>query len=207
MNFLAHLYLSGNVHELMVGNFIADHVKGSQIKIFGQGVKDGIILHRSIDAYTDSSSVVRESVIRLRPAFRKYAGVIVDMFYDHFLAKYWSDYSDITLEAFTIDCYAVLRQHTETIPERSKRMLIFMERENWLLAYREAAGLDAAFKGMAHRATFSSGMENAVEALLENYNSYLAEFRLFFPDLVTYAEEIRLSIKTNHGGTETTEVI
>ena len=202
MNFLAHLYLSGNLPELMVGNFIADHVKGNQIELFGPGVKDGIMLHRSIDAYTDGHPVVRESIIRLRPAFRKYAGVIVDMFYDHFLARYWSDYSEISLEAFTIDCYKVLRQHTGPLPERSRRMLHYMERDNWLLAYREPGGLESAFRGMAHRTTFYSGMENAVEALLEDYDNYLSEFRLFFPELVAYAQQIRADLKIKPGMSE-----
>lgn len=206
MNFLAHLYLSGNQPELMVGNFIADHVKGNQIELFGPGVKDGILLHRSIDAYTDGHPVVRDSVIRLRPAFRKYAGVIVDMFYDHFLAKYWPNYSETSLEDFTTDCYNVLRQYSGPLPERSRRMLYYMERDNWLLAYRETAGLETAFRGMAHRTTFYSGMENAVGALLGDYDNYFSEFSLFFPDLVIYAEQIRLSLKSNHGGTETTEV-
>lgn len=200
MNFLAHLYLSGNLPDLMVGNFIADHVKGSQIELFDQGVKDGIILHRGIDAYTDGHPVVRESVIRLRPGFRKYAGVIVDMFYDHFLARYWSDYSEKSLEVFSADCYAVLRKYTGYLPERSRRMLHYMEKDNWLMAYREPDGLDRAFRGMAHRTTFYSGMENAVQALLEDYDNYLAEFRLFFPDLVEYAEKVRMGIDNRNGG-------
>ena len=191
MNFLAHQYLSGNLPDLMVGNFIADHVKGNQIALFSPGVKEGIILHRSIDAFTDGHPVVRDSVIRLRPAFRKYAGVIVDMFYDHFLARYWSDYSTISLEDFTAECYAVLSRHTGPLPERSRRMLYFMERDNWMLAYRDPAGLDKAFRGMAHRTTFYSGMENAVGALLEDYDNYRSEFSRFFPELVTYADEIR----------------
>lgn len=206
MNFLAHLYLSGNLPELMVGNFIADHVKGNQIELFDAGVKDGIMLHRSIDAYTDGHQVVRESVMRLRPAFRKYAGVIVDIYYDHFLARNWSTYSETSLEDFTANCYTILRQYTGPLPERSRRMLYFMERDNWLLAYREPAGLQAAFRGMAQRTTFYSGMENAVEALQEEYDNYLSEFSLFFPDLVAFAEQKRKSLKTDHGGTETTEV-
>jgi acyl carrier protein phosphodiesterase len=200
MNFLAHLYLSGSQPELLVGNFIADHVKGNQIMLFGPGVKDGITLHRSIDAFTDGHPVVRESVIRLRPGFRKYAGVIVDMFYDHFLARYWAEYSETTLEDFTAGCYSILQQHTGPLPERSRRMLYYMERDNWLLAYREPEGLETAFRGMAYRTSFYSGMENAVVALLENYESYSKEFGLFFPELVEYAEKVRTDINNKNGG-------
>jgi acyl carrier protein phosphodiesterase len=191
MNFLAHLYLSGDYPNLIVGNFIADHVKGNQIELFSTGVKEGIILHRSIDAYTDGHEIVRKSVMRLRPGFRKYAGVVVDMFYDHFLAANWHDYSDVTLEVFTARCYKILQTHKGPLPERTKRMLYYMVRDNWLLAYARTDGIQAALDGMAGRTSFYSGMENATAALLENYHDYLAEFRQFFPDIVSHATQFR----------------
>jgi acyl carrier protein phosphodiesterase len=199
MNFLAHLYLSGNHPDLMVGNFIADHVKGNQIDLFKSSVKDGILLHRSIDAYTDGHQIVRQSVIRLRPAFRKYAGVIVDMFYDHFLAKNWHDYSEITLEVFTARCYSVLQNYKGPLPERTRKMLYFMVRDNWLLAYSRTEGIQAALDGMATRTSFYSGMENATEALLEGYDNYLMEFRKFFPDLIIHASNKRNELITKTG--------
>ncbi len=94
MNFLAHLYLSGNDEQLMIGNFIADSVKGSSYKNFPDGIKRGILLHRAIDFYSDNHSVFLKSVERLRPNYHKYAGVIVDIFFDHFLAKNWKEYSE-----------------------------------------------------------------------------------------------------------------
>ena len=191
MNFLAHLYLSGDHPDLMVGNFIADHVKGNQIEIYNSGIKDGIILHRRIDAYTDSHQIVRKSVMRLRPGFRKYAGVVVDMFYDHFLAANWHDYSDVTLEVFAAKCYSVLQNHKELLPERTKRMLHFMARDNWLHAYARTDGIHAALDGMASRTAFHSGMENAVDALLEDYDAYLSEFRIFFPEIINHSALLR----------------
>jgi acyl carrier protein phosphodiesterase len=206
MNFLAHLYLSGDHSDLMVGNFIADHVKGNQIELFSNRVKNGIILHRGIDAFTDGHETVRKSVIRLRPGFRKYAGVVVDMFYDHFLAANWHDYSEVSLEVFTAQCYSILQNYIGPLPERTKRMLYFMVRDNWLLAYARKDGIQAALNGMASRTSFYSGMENAVEALLEDYNDYLSEFREFFPDLVTHSNLLRNEIlnKTADSNNETT---
>jgi len=204
MNFLAHLYLSGDHPNLMVGNFIADHVKGNQIELFRSNVKDGIILHRSIDAFTDGHEIVRQSVMRLRPGFRKYAGVIVDMFYDHFLASNWQDYSNVTLEVFTTQCYSVLQNYKGPLPERTKRMLYFMVRNNWLLAYARVDGIQAALDGMAKRTSFYSGMENATEALLENYEDFLLEFRKFFPDIIAHASLLKneLMAKTGNPITE-----
>lgn len=203
MNFLAHLYLSGNHPDLMVGNFIADHVKGNQIELFSNGVKDGIILHRGIDSFTDGHEIVRKSVMRLRPGFSKYAGVVVDMFYDHFLAVNWHDYSIVTLEVFTAECYTVLQNYPGALPERTKRMLYFMTRDNWLLAYARTDGIQAALAGMASRTSFYSGMENAVEALLEDYDDYLSEFRWFFPDLVNHASLLRKELLTKTGDSNT----
>jgi acyl carrier protein phosphodiesterase len=199
MNFLAHLYLSGNHPELMVGNFIADHVKGNQFELFSSGIKDGIILHRSIDTFTDGHEIVRRSVLRLRPAFRKYAGVIVDMFYDHFLAANWHDYSLVTLEVFAAECFSVLYNYHAAIPERSKRMLYFMARDNWLLAYAHTGGIQTALEGMANRTSFYSGMENAVEALLDDYDDYLTEFRTFFPEVITHAHILKNDLLNKTG--------
>lgn len=199
MNFLAHLYLSGNHPDLMVGNFIADHVKGNQIQLFRSGVRDGIVLHRSIDAFTDGHETVRQSVIRLRPSFRKYAGVVVDMFYDHFLASNWKDYSEVTLEVFSNHCYSVLQNYTGPLPERTKRMLYFMSRDNWLLAYARTEGIQTALRGMAGRTSFYSGMENAADALLEGYDDFRSEFRLFFPDLVNHASLMRNDLLAKTG--------
>lgn len=203
MNFLAHLYLSGDYPDLMVGNFIADHVKGNQIELFSAGVREGIILHRSIDAFTDGHEIVRQSVMRLRPGFRKYAGVVVDMFYDHFLAANFQDYSEDTLEDFTARCYNVLQTYDGPLPQRTNRMLHFMARDNWLLAYARTDGIRAALNGMASRTSFYSGMENAVDALLENYDDYLLEFRTFFPDIIEHSTLFRKEIQNKTGDSKT----
>ena len=92
MNFLAHLFLSGEPGELMVGNFIADSVKGNAMNDFSEGIQKGIILHRAIDTFTDSHNEMQKSKERLRPRYKKYAPVITDIFYDHFLAVNWQDY-------------------------------------------------------------------------------------------------------------------
>ncbi|MGB3774600.1 MAG: DUF479 domain-containing protein, partial [Leeuwenhoekiella sp.] len=95
MNFLAHIYLSQYDEQVTIGNFIADGIKGSKYKQFPIPIQKGILLHRSIDAYTDAHHLVRKSTKRLHPHYHHYSGIIVDIFYDHFLAKNWSSYSDI----------------------------------------------------------------------------------------------------------------
>src|SRR5688572_23493915 len=100
MNFLAHLYLSGDFDELMIGNFMADFVKGKPSPSIHPQIVKGIELHRQIDTYTDTHPIVKASKVRLQPTYRKYAGVIVDMYYDHFLAIHWQKYSSVSLHEF-----------------------------------------------------------------------------------------------------------
>src|SRR6185312_17177742 len=97
MNFLAHLYLAGEDNELILGNFIADAVKGHAFDKYPAQVAKGILMHRSIDYFSDTHPVYLQTVHRLAPTYHKFSGVITDMFYDHFLASSWSDYSDIPL--------------------------------------------------------------------------------------------------------------
>ncbi len=118
MNFLAHLYLSGNDEQLMIGNFIADSVKGSSFRNYPEGIAKGIMLHRAIDFYSDNHSVFLQSVIRLRPNYRKYAGVIVDIFYDHFFAKIWEKYFEDPLEQYADEVHALMLKNVFLMPAK-----------------------------------------------------------------------------------------
>jgi acyl carrier protein phosphodiesterase len=189
MNYLAHLYLSGTDHEIMTGNFIGDHVKGKNYDGFSEGIIKGIELHRAIDTFTDAHAAVGESKARLRPAFHKYAPVIVDVFYDHFLAAGWKKYSSIKLSDYTKFTYEVILRRKEIIPERALRMLSHMVPHNWLLNYAHLEGINKALTGMASRTTFNSGMEKATQWLEKDYDLYKEEFELFFPDLEKHAHD------------------
>lgn len=191
MNFLAHAFLSGNEPELLLGNFIADSVKGKQIELYTPAVAKGIRLHRLIDTYTDTHEIVGETKARLRPKYRKFAPVIADMFYDHFLASSFEKYSSEPLHAYTQHVYAIVHESFDMLPERMQHILPHMMQHDWLKGYAQLEGIDRALTGMSRRATFVSGMETAVEELQENYALYAAEFEAFFPELVKYVEEVR----------------
>ena len=186
MNFLAHLFLSGGDDELKVGNFIGDSVKGRDLSAYPARVQDGIRLHRSIDRYTDTHHIVMNSKLRLRPKYHKYAPVIIDMFYDHFLASLWGDYSKITLEQFIQESYDLLNSKIDIMPERTQFMLPYMIKGNWLLGYRELTGLDRSLTGMSKRSKFKSNMEHAVADLEQDYEKYKQEFQAFFPDIIGF---------------------
>ncbi len=187
MNYLAHLFLAGSEPELVLGNFIADHIKGSDVLKYSETTRKGIVMHRAIDAFTDQHPVVKQSIERLRPDFRKYSGVIVDMYYDHFLSAHWNEFSHINLEDFTRSRYQILNTFQLILPERSARLLYYMERQNWLQSYGSLDGMQQAFNGMSRRTTFESRMEHAVDNLKADYHEFSLEFQQFFPELQAYA--------------------
>ncbi len=189
MNFLAHLYLSGNDEQLMIGNFIADSVKGNHYNKFPKGIQKGILLHRAIDFYSDNHPVFLKSVERLRPKYRKYAGVIVDMFYDHFLAKNWKDYSEISLEQYAGEVHSLMLKNILHMPERSLLFLKHAMRTDLLIIYASTDGIGRALNGMSRRTTFKSNMEFAAEDLNEFYPEFEKEFRIFFEDARVFAKK------------------
>jgi len=189
LNYLAHAFLSGTDDELLVGNFIADSVRGSQLQHFPSRIAQGIFLHRQIDAYTDIHPVVQKSKERLRPKYRKYAGVITDIFYDHFLAVNFSLFSHLSLSQYAQHVYTVVNRYELFLPEKVNYFLPYMIKQNWLLHYAELSGIRQSLTGLSRRTTFVSEMETAADELEENYDFYATEFLEFFPDLQAYVQK------------------
>ena len=135
LNFLAHTYLSGNDEDLKIGNFLGDFVKGRLNKLskaqYSEGIIKGMALHREIDFFTDSHSVVRRSIDRLQPKYHKFSGIVVDMFYDHVLARNFAQYSEISLEKYSQNFYDLLEKRKTDIPEAMERMIESLVRRNW----------------------------------------------------------------------------
>jgi acyl carrier protein phosphodiesterase len=197
MNFLAHLYLAGDSESLIIGNFIGDFVKGRIKDQFTSEINSGIIMHREIDFFTDNHPVVLESKIRLRSRYRHYSGVLVDMYYDHLLAVNWPNYSQVSLEHFTENKYAILKAHLEILPERVQFILTHMINDNWLLNYRNMEGINRSLNGMARRTKFKSGLESGASDLLLNYTLFDQEFNAFFPELIEYVNQLKLKLTNN----------
>ncbi|MCG8384186.1 MAG: acyl carrier protein phosphodiesterase [Cytophagales bacterium] len=189
MNFLAHAYLSGNSTKLLVGNFIGDFVKGKQYRNLEEEVAQGVLLHRAIDDFTDQHPVVGQSKAKLREKYRHYAGVIVDMAYDHFLASNWSRYHSQGLLEYTKKVYAIIEDHNPILPGRMETMLHYMKQDNWLYQYATLEGIDQALTGMSRRTKFDSKMDEAVIDIENHYQDLKAEFETFLPDAVKFAKE------------------
>ena len=182
MNFLAHIYLSGEDEHVKIGNYMADSV-GNKIDDFPSGVKKGILLHRAIDTYTDQHPVFRQGTKRLHPIYHNYAGVIMDMFYDHLLAKNWSKYSDVPLENYAQDFYDILRRNENILAEKTKKQSSYMIQYNWLTEYASLEGIGVILAQMDHRTKHKSGMANSVKELKQYYSEFEQEFFAFFEDM------------------------
>jgi acyl carrier protein phosphodiesterase len=195
MNFLAHIYLSGNSDLLKIGNFMADGIRGKQFETYPQEIQKGITLHRTIDTFTDAHPIFRESTKKLHSRYHHYAGVIVDVFYDHFLAKNWNSYSDENLEEF-IECfYQSLRDNRSILSPRTANFMDVMFRENWLLSYKTVEGIDKILTQMDRRTKNQSKMQFATEELQEFYIKFEEEFTLFFQDLQEHVRDQLISIR------------
>ena len=189
MNFLAHLYLSKSNKNILIGNFIADSVKGKDYNNYKPEVKAGILLHRAIDYYTDTHPTVKKSMHRLNKRYRHYDGVIIDILYDHFLAKNWANYSEIPLELYANEVYTHLQENVDFFPERVQKLLPFMIEYNWLVGYASLEGIELVLNGMNKRTKGVSQMNLAIEDLRLHYKELEEDFTLFFEDILLFTEE------------------
>ena len=183
MNYLAHIFLSGENPNIMIGNFMADSIKGSKYTSYTPEIQKGILLHRQIDTATDAHPSFRHSTKRLHKKYGHFSGIVVDIFYDHFLAKNWSNYSNIPLEDYIQEFYKLLRKNTEILPENIQKMTPIMMKGNWLLSYADLDGIDRVLGGMNRRTKNMSGMDKAGQELREFYSLFEADFKLVMKDL------------------------
>jgi len=194
MNFLAHIYLSGNDEGVIIGNFIADGIKGKRYEKFPPQIAKGILLHRAIDSFTDAHPTVHQSTARLHKNYSHYSGVIVDILYDHFLAKNWNRYSDVPLEDYVQNFYGLLRKNFTTLPPRIQKMMPYMIADNWLLSYATIEGIGKILAQMNVRTKGISKMNLAVAELQKYYGEFEAEFTSFFEELIAYSQQKLLAL-------------
>ena len=187
MNYLAHAYLSFNHEEILVGNLISDFVKGKNKFNYPEGIQKGITLHRAIDTFTDGHEATKLAKNIFRPAYRLYSGAFVDVVYDHFLATDANEFNEETLENFSENVYDVLDNHINYLPERFARMFPYMKLQNWLFNYHTRWGTEASFGGLVKRARYIAESETAASLFEEHYKSLHEYYRIFFPDLKSFA--------------------
>ena len=189
MNFLAHIYLSFDDPEITLGNFFADHIRGNKYQHLPIKVQKGILLHREIDTYTDAHPIAKQSSKRLHKNYSHYSRVIVDIYYDHFLAKNWNVYSELVLDEFVTNFYHLLQENFEILPLGTQRMMPYMVADNWLVNYANLEGISRVLHGMNRRTNNRSRMNYAIDDLQEHYEAFESEFTAFFKELITFSQQ------------------
>ena len=183
MNYLAHIYLSGEDEMIRIGNFMADGIRGKDYLKFPPNIQKGILLHRTIDSFTDTHPIYRKSKHRLHENFGHYSGVIMDIFYDHFLAKNWHHYHSTPLNIYAEEFYLLLRNNYTLLTERTKNMLPFMIARDWLTSYASIAGIEMVLFQMDYKTKHRANMPQAIHELNCFYTEFEDEFTVFFKDL------------------------
>ncbi|WP_372769427.1 ACP phosphodiesterase [Lutibacter sp.] len=189
MNFLAHLYLSKNNKNILIGNFIADAVKGKKHENYPKEIQSGILLHRAIDYFTDTHPIARKSKRRLHERYDHYDGVIIDILYDHYLAKNWRHYSEIPLDIYANSVYTFFQANIGIFPAKIQKLLPYMIEYNWLVSYASLEGIEKVLIGMNKRTKGVSKMDMAIGDLVQHYEEFESDFTVFFKDLIQFTEE------------------
>ncbi len=198
MNILAHGYLSeltplGRNDGVLIGNFAGDFIKGAPAHPRHALLPDellGVRLHRAIDSFTDAHPDVATVRTILHPRCHKYAGVAVDVFFDHFLAVHFQELTGESLTDFVPYFQNTLLQNTARLPESAGRMLAAMVRYDWLTHYQTADGVDRSLKGLARRTAFPSGLDTVIEDFMANYTAIGDAFSRFWPALVAEVRRV-----------------
>ncbi|MAD98151.1 MAG: ACP phosphodiesterase [Flavobacteriaceae bacterium] len=181
----------------MIGNFIADHIKGKEMFNYNKGIQRGILLHRAIDEYTDKHPIVKISKDRLHPRYRHYDGVIIDIFYDYYLAKNWERYSSMPLDIFAQHVYELL-ENMPNLPTKTQRFSGYMIQYDLLVNYRDLDTIAQVLDGMNRRSKMKSQMHLAIEDLRSHENEFEQDFHTFFDDLQSFAQQKLTEIENTH---------
>jgi acyl carrier protein phosphodiesterase len=183
MNFLAHAYLSFDDPELLVGNMIADALKGKPVE-YPEKIQKGIYLHRNIDSYTDQHELVRATRKIFYPVISHYALVISDVIYDHFLGVNWNKYHHDSLFDFSQRSYKELDNHIIYVPERFQKIFQFMKEDNWFVMYSKHEGIHRTIDRLSYRSKGFTFSKETIDIFEKNYSELEGHFLDFFPQLI-----------------------
>ena len=193
MNFLAHVYLSGNNPSLAIGNLIADKIKGKKVHELPREFQKGIYLHRYIDQFTDQHLRFKKCVKELFPVYRHYSRVIVDLYFDHFLAKNWSHYHKIPLNEFSKNFYGKLTDSSIVFSDSIQKFIIILVSHDWFGQYESISGLKNILGQMEKRTKFPSKLSDSINDLKIKYSYFENHFFIFFDELI---DNIKNKIKS-----------
>ncbi|MES2681226.1 MAG: ACP phosphodiesterase [Bacteroidota bacterium] len=182
MNYLAHAFLSGNNHDLLVGNFIADHIRGNHFTGYSPAVIEGIYLHRRIDTFTDAHPLFKASKRVFYNGFERYSGILIDIYFDYFLAKDFNKYSTVALKQFSEQVYKVYQQAQALLPQSSSRFLDYVIKNNIYTSYSALAGIEQVLTHLSHRMSHGVRLQDSVKIFREQEVILQTNFDVFFKE-------------------------
>jgi acyl carrier protein phosphodiesterase len=191
MNYLAHTLLSGKDEHIIIGNFLADIIRKNELNTIDIKYNNGFILHRAIDAYTDSHDSIKLVTKVLRTNHKKYAPVVTDILLDYILGQSWHVYCNEPIQNFADIRYEIIRNHIGHFPERIRPIVAKMIDGNFLIKYTTIEGLMFTFEKIQEVARFPSDFTQAIEDLEENYDLLNKQFNTFFPQLIAHIKEMQ----------------
>ena len=186
MNYLAHLFLSANIEGLIIGNFIGDSVKGDDYLDYPEPIKNGIILHRKIDNFTDHHSIIHDAKHYFKPEFDKYSGVLIDVYFDHFLAKNFYKFSQISLADFEINIQILLKNNFMYLNSKSKLFYEYMLKHDILSANTQLSAIEKVLNGITHRIEHRSELVKSITIFNDNYDALEQLFFVFWNEISEY---------------------
>jgi acyl carrier protein phosphodiesterase len=188
LNFLAHIYLSGNNDRVKVGNFIGDWIKGKQYQKYHIDIQKGVLLHRQIDSFTDKHQIVKETRQLFYSCSGRYSGIVLDVVFDHFLSFNWHKYSNIPLNHFIDNTHLLLMNYSQLFPFRIRRIFPSLIYNNWIRQYISFYGLEKVLTRMSMRTSLPNVSVDTIVILKNNYEYINHNFQLFFDELIDYCE-------------------
>lgn len=195
MNYLAHLFLSGESNDLLAGNFMGDAVKGNQFRKFPESIQQGILLHRKIDFFTDNHPIVKDAINLFKPLYARHTGIFTDILYDHFLSISWKNYHQLPLNQYIDEKMKILATYYLHFPARLKSIFPMMYLNQWFKRYQTLDGIDQVMLGMSKHTSFpgySSEMKKLVishsETLLTGFHQFMNEIQIEIQDFLQQSE-------------------
>ena len=189
MNYLAHAYLSFNQPAILAGNIISDFIKGKKQFDYPDDIRQGIILHRAIDTFTDEHAATREAKKIFMPHYRLYSGPFTDLAFDYFLANDNRQFTESSLYSFSQETYSILDKYLAVFPSSFVQVYPHMKKYNWLFNYRFPEGIEKSFAGIARRAKYITESETAFALFKENYKTLQQCYDDLFPALKQFTFE------------------
>lgn len=194
MNYLAHVLLAGPDPHWQIGGYLGDHVRGRRWMAYPPGMARGILLHRKIDVFTDSHPAFSAARSRLEPRFRRFAGVLLDMFFDHFLARDFEALTGRNLSLFAGVTYTNLRAHWHLLPDSLQRFARYQEQHNLLTAYAAPDSLQMVLEALSRRIRRDNPLAEGMSQLNAHRAGFEADFIELMAALRAFSSEQRVKL-------------